>query len=127
MKHVLTVSTFLLPGYLFAQVETVVQPDFSLPFEEVARETEVRNFNISDNLLVQEEALSTSSEDTITVTTEVGTTTIPLKIDEQIPEQARIDLEEVVAQINADYVEAETACTTGSWLANWWCRVTTWF
>ena len=114
---------FLLGGPLglFAQVETVV-----LPLLESSSPERVFpvDRNIGSHVVVDPERLREGEEieeDTPQVEVDLPSRGEGLGAREEDP-----GLSEVVAEINADYQEAEERCLTGSWLARLWCRMKAW-
>lgn len=128
------ITVFLTLGVIqavSAQVETVTRPNYT-PATSTELESDF-DYNIPGILVTTPEETTNPGNDAsetsenngeVTITTELGT--ISIVLDQGITTSS-VDLSDVVREINADYVEAEAGCTTGSWLANIWCRISAWW
>lgn len=128
MKHVVFVASVVaLPLVAGAAFETVVQPSYQ---EEVfVSEGEGTQAGINSALTAGNEPVQerTGGTGSMQITTEIGTTTVSTgSAPTSSNESDEVDLNEFVDELNEEYVEAEASCTTGSWLANIWCKVRWW-
>lgn len=126
MKHTATVCLILAPMVSWAAFETVVQPSYE---QDAFVETTVSNQTNLNSALVQTNTQVFASSSTTTpmeIGTEIGTTTIITGTGFTTSTNDEPSLEEFVEELNAEYVAAEASCTTGSWLANIWCKMKWW-
>ena len=123
---------FCTPFVLVAQSKpaTVVKPQYNVG---VSVQGNVKTESILDRLVVStstEVAASSSSttDDQIEVTTELGKVVLPLASSTEETQQNSGDakLSSVVERINQDYEVAEQKCQNGSWLERVWCSLTSW-
>ncbi len=132
MKYFLA-GALIIPVLLWGQSKppTVVKPQYN-EYSFTGEAQDNTNQGTLSNLLIPTDIVATTATETaviseIEITTELGSTTVPLRTATSVAEEVETRLSNVVEKINQDYEIAEKQCQNGSWLRKIWCSFTSWF
>jgi hypothetical protein len=116
---------------IYAQVETVRAPSDEQVESEFEQNTNLDSQRSYFEAIMTETGSSTSSDTQEQTAEMAGTSTQvqeggALSSDSGSVRDDNNTLSARVAEINERYEAATANCTTGSWLANLWCRIKWW-